>query len=1105
MADYDQELIDTYIEESREHLASIEEDLVELEKQGANRDDGLINKIFRAAHSIKGGAGFFEFKVIKELAHKLENVLDLIRSGHMVPNPEIVTILLRGFDRLSALIEDSGSSDSQDISEELVALIALADEYSQGQRLEKRIEKFSAPGSSRELEADSGELKRAQERGESIFLIRFDLIHDVHRLGKTPLDILHSLVSTGEILDSTIDFNMVGTLEDENSGDDVPFLVLFASPLSVRELSERHEIPQEGITLLRLATPVPSPGKTPAGTRASVPKSGDEPGPQGVTDPTALGAAKPTAKPADEPSSRTAFQEKGGFTVTQTQGQQGEPSMGAFAKEALEKKGPKTSAPAQSASVGTAENETVRVSVGVLDELMNLSGELVLVRNELTDGANRGVLTAVQAALQRMNAVTAGIQDAVTRSRMQGASTLFSRYQRTVRDLARDLGKQIELRVSGKETELDRSLIESLSDPLTHLVRNACDHGIELPEVRRAAGKAERGTITLSAAHEAGQVVIEVSDDGKGIDAETVGAKAVSMGLVTQERLALMSPKEKLYLITLPGLSTAKQVSDLSGRGVGMDVVKANVDRLGGRIDIDSQPGQGSRVRITLPLTLSIIPALIAGVGNERFALPQAAAAELLHIRAGDVQRRIERVGDRPVLVLRGEVLPLVRLADAIGMERVFEDPETGEPKPDRRQRVEDRRSASSDPERIRLAKKVEKWERSGDDRRFHASGDYRVIVVRASAFRYGVIVDELFDTTEIVVKPLGKHLKNLKEYSGATILGDGTIALIIDPAGLALTAGLTTAGESRDLEEAEESQGIDEAKSWLLFHNGETEQCAMSLEAVERVVRFDSSQIDFIGKDLFLRMDGGSLPVFSVASFTGLTPLSSSDASACVICHASGHRFGFLASPPVDSVAAEANLDDRSIRRAGLMGTAVIQGKTTVVIDPEGALSVLKPEWFSKPGAPGTPQAPRKEEAPRGAEAPIIVPTKTDSEAPLLVVAEDSDFFRTMITEILGTAGYRVEAAVDGLEALEKIRDLGGEAALVVTDVEMPRMDGRGLTQKIKEEFPAIPVIALTSLASEEDEKNLRNAGVQKYLVKLDRDELLGSIESILNAKERI
>jgi two-component system chemotaxis sensor kinase CheA len=737
---------------------------------------------------------------------------------------------------------------------------------------------------------------------------------------------------------------------------------------------------------------------------------------------------------------------------------------------------------------------------------MNLSGELVLVRNELADGANRGVLGAVQAALQRMNAVTAGIQDAVTRSRMQGASTLFSRYQRTVRDLARDLGKEIELRVSGKETELDRSLIESLSDPLTHLVRNACDHGIELPELRRTTGKAERGIITLSAAHEAGQVVIEVTDDGKGIDATAVGAKAVSMGLVTQERLALMSPKEKLYLITLPGLSTAKQVSDLSGRGVGMDVVKANVDHLGGRIDIDSQPGQGSKVRITLPLTLSIIPALIAGVGDERFALPQAAAAELLHIRAGDVQRRIERVGDRPVLVLRGEVLPLVRLADAIGMERIFEDPETGEPQADRRQRVEDRRSSSSDSERIGLAKKVEKWDRSGEDRRFHATGDYRVIVVRASAFRYGVIVDKLFDTTEIVVKPLGKHLKNLKEYSGATILGDGTIALIIDPAGLALTAGLTAAGESRSVEEAEADQGVDESKGWLLFHNGEMEQCAMSLESVERVVRVDSSQIDSIGKDLFLRFDGGSLPVFPVASFTGLTPLSSADASACVICHASGHRFGFLASPPVDSVAAEADLDDRSIRRTGLMGTAVIQGKTTVVIDPQGALSVLKPEWFSKTGLPGkAPQAPRKEEAPREAGPPIIEPAKTDSEAPLLVVAEDSDFFRTMITEILGTAGYRVQAAGDGQEALEKIRDLGGEAALVVTDVEMPRMDGRALTQKIRKEFPDLPVIALTSLASEEDEKTLRNAGVQRYLVKLDRDELLGSIESILNAKERI
>jgi two-component system chemotaxis sensor kinase CheA len=1052
MSDDNRELIDTYIEESREHLVSIEEDLVELERQGENRDEGLVNKIFRAAHSIKGGAGFFDFKIIKELAHKLENVLDLLRSGKMVPNPEVVTILLRGFDRLSSLIDAPEASESADVSDEMVALIGLASEYMPGSKKQAVVKKFSVPGTSRELEADETIVENALARGVSIFLLRFDLIHDVHRLGRTPLDVISSLLATGEIMDCAIDLLSVGTLDDETSGDDVPFLVLYATASSVREISKTQDIPLTGVTLLRLAAAVQSPAaEKPAEAPVPLRKPAVKMVQEDVPTPEPVPAIPQAAKP-DVPKRETT----------------------------------ESAVPAEQASVG--ENETVRVSVGVLDDLMNLSGELVLVRNELSDATLRASSSAAKAAVQRMNAVTVGIQDAVMRSRMQPAANLFSRFQRTVRDIARELGKDIDLRLSGKETELDRSLIETLSDPLTHLVRNACDHGIETVETRAKNGKVRRGVISLSAAHEAGQVVLEVTDDGQGIDADKIAAKAVAMGLITAERTALMTAKEKLYLITLPGLSTAKTVSDLSGRGVGMDVVKSNVDRLGGRIDVDSTLGKGTKVRITLPLTLSIIPALIAGVEEERFALPQAAAAELIHVRAGDAQRRIERMGDRPVLVLRGEVLPLVRLASAIGMERYFEDPQTGSVLPDRREKVEDRRSASSDAVQETMGGKSRMKDRTEDDRRFHAASDYRIIVVRASGFRYGVIVDRLFDTTEIVVKPLGRHLQGLKEYSGATILGDGTVSLIIDPAGLAIKAGLTTAGENRDVIQEEETI-LDEAQGWLLFRNGKVEQCAIPLEAVERVVMVRKGDLDAIGGDLFLRLGDKSIPAFSVSSFTGLTKLDPGSAEACILCHAADRYFGFLASPPVDSVAAVATMDDRSMRKPGVSGTAVIQGQTTVVIDPAGALAALKPEWFAR--APET----KRSVAPDTARAAPVPPP----DGPLLVVAEDSDFFRKMVSDILTEGGYRVREACDGHEALEMVRELGDEVALVVTDVEMPRLDGRELTLRLTDEFPGLPVIALTSLASENDERSLREAGARDYLIKLDRDALLGSVATIL------
>ncbi|HUX38479.1 MAG TPA: chemotaxis protein CheW, partial [Rectinemataceae bacterium] len=1016
---------------------------------------------------------FFDFNVIKDLAHKLENVLDLIRSGKMVPNPEVVTMLLRGFDRLSGLIDAPEASETADISDELVGLIGLASGFAGKASGRSKTRLFGAPGSSRKLEVDEERIAELLGEGMAIFLLRFDLIHDVHRLGKTPLSIIETLIEGGEILDSAIDILSVGTLDSDSPGDDVPYFMLYASAVSLREIVERLEIPLAGVTLLEMPTAgavASPPAPRPLASQASTPRA-----------PSAATTATPTPAPA---------------TAAVVAATPTEP-----AKAAVLPPTPAGQPPAQPGQ----ESETVRVSIGVLDDLMNLAGELVLVRNEVADAVGKANQGALQTAVQRMNSVTAGIQDAVMRSRMQPAANLFARYQRTVRDLARELGKDIDLRISGRETELDRSLIESLSDPLTHLVRNSCDHGIEEPARRLAAGKTARGFISLSAAHEAGQVVIEVEDDGKGIDAEAIAAKAAKMGLATPERVALMSRKEKLYLITLPGLSTAEKLSDLSGRGVGMDVVKANVDRLGGRIDIDSLPGKGTKIRISLPLTLSVIPALLAGVGEERFALPQAAAAELLHVRAGDVQRRIERVGDRPVLVLRGEVLPLVRLADAIGMERHYQDGEGK--KADRRERVEDRRSATGDASKAGPGAATNERDRSLEDRRFMADSDYRIIVVRASGFRYGVIVDRLFDTTEIVVKPLGRHLKGLKEYAGATILGDGGIALILDPAGLALKAGLTTAGEDRRVTE-EEEEALDTTRGWLLFHNGEAEQCAMPLEAVERVVRIARGDIDRIGDELYLRIDGGSLPVFSVASFTGLTRLDEDRAEACVLIRTAGRRFGFLATPPVDSVSADSELDDRSMRRQGVSGTAVIRGRTTVVIDPVGAIATLKPEWLARDGhnprieaSPGDP--PTQTDAGASPKGLTTARTAIDvaPDAPLIVVAEDSDFFRNMVRDILAETGYRVREARDGFEALEIVRDLAGEAAAVVTDVEMPRLDGRDLARKLAVEFPGLPIIALSSLASESDERSLREAGARDYLVKLDRDELLASVATYLNA----
>ena len=328
---------------------------------------------------------------------------------------------------------------------------------------------------------------------------------------------------------------------------------------------------------------------------------------------------------------------------------------------------------------------------------------------------------------------------------MQPVDSLFTKFPRLVRDLARDLGKEVQLKIEGGEVEIDKTILEGLSDPLTHMVRNAVDHGIEPAAERTAAGKPAAGTVILRASHQAGQVVIEIADDGKGLSVEKIASSSLAKGLVTREQLQAMSDRDKMALIFLPGVSTAQKVSDVSGRGVGMDVVKTNLDRLGGKIEIDSTPGRGSRFRIKLPLTLAIIPSLLVSDGGQRFAIPQVSVGELIRIPHEQIAQRTDRVGDAEVLNLRDRMVPLVHLADALG-----------EPRPEAGHRA------------------------------------LNVVLVDTGGFEYGLVVEELHDTVEIVVKPLGRHLKGMPEYAGATILGDGRVAVILDVAGLAARVALT-------------------------------------------------------------------------------------------------------------------------------------------------------------------------------------------------------------------------------------------------------------------------------------------------------------------------
>jgi two-component system chemotaxis sensor kinase CheA len=741
------------------------------------------------------------------------------------------------------------------------------------------------------------------------------------------------------------------------------------------------------------------------------------------------------------------------------------------------------------------EHETsLRVHVSLLDQLMTLAGELVLSRNQLLQSITSSDHRGSEIAGQRIDLITSELQEAIMLTRMQSIGNVFNKFPRVVRDLAQTLGKEIDLTLEGKDVELDKTIIEAIGDPLTHLVRNSVDHGIETPAVRRQAGKNATGQIYLKAYHEAGQVNIEITDDGKGLDGDKLASKAIQKGLINEDQAKLMSQREKTNLIFLPGFSTADKVTDVSGRGVGMDVVKTNLDQLGGIIDIDSEPGKGTTIRIKLPLTLAIIPCQIVLTGGERYAIPQVNLEELLRIPADQVQNRIERVGDADVVRLRGNLLPLIRLSDVIGVESQYIDPETGESKPNRRKSLTDRRSKRSPllangeaaPDEGSRADENGQPPRSGKDRRYHAESALNVVVVSTGAMKYGLVVDELNDSEEIVVKPLGRNLKSCKGYAGATIMGDGRVALILDVSNLAQMAGLTSIeGSSRAAEiaraEKEAVRANSDMQALLIFRSAENEQFAAPLNLVERIEKIKSTDIENLGGKRVIKYRGGSLPLFSIDEVAMVNPLADMENMLVIVFNVANREVGLLAMGPVDAQEVNLHIDGATLRQDGIMGSAIINDNTTLLVDIYEIVRALNPQWFEE----------------------IELAESDEGVAPTILFAEDSSFFRSQVKGSIEKEGFNVLEAEDGAIAWDLLVENADVVSLVVTDIEMPNMNGFELSEKIKSSpaFAHLPVIALTTLAGEEDIATGKKVGIDDYQIKLDREKLMNSIHGFLKA----
>jgi len=667
---------------------------------------------------------------------------------------------------------------------------------------------------------------------------------------------------------------------------------------------------------------------------------------------------------------------------------------------------------------------TVRVNVGVLDRLMNLMGELVLTRNQvlqLLKTATEGNANA-QASVQRLSLVTSEMQEEIMKTRMQPVARVFERIPRMVRDLCQSTGKRVSCQIDGTTTEIDKALVEAVRDPIMHIVRNAVDHGMENPEERSSSGKASRGILSVRASHEGGMVIIEIADDGRGMDPKRLREKAVEKGIISDVEAKRMSDRDALDLVFRPGFSTAAKVSDISGRGVGMDVVRTSVERAGGQVELDSVVGRGTKIRLKMPLTLAIIPALLVNVENQRFAIPQINLTELVYLDEDQSRTAIENVRGTPIYRLRGEVLPLVRLRDTLKLP----------------------------------------LERAN-------AGSVYIVVVSVGACRYGLVVDQIYDTEEIVIKPLHGRLKRISCYAGATVLGDGGLALILDVAGIAGRAGLNLAGK-KSAEEIHFNGG-EKTQTMLVFTAGGGGQCAVPLAMVARLEQVARTSIENAAGREVLQYRGGIMPIVRPESVVPIGTTNVVGEQQQLVVFDFGNPVGMAVERILDIVDVKLGQNTAASNAPSTLGQSVIFEKTTVLLDVYDIVRRLVPNFTR--------------------ERPLNTRRK-----PRVILADDSTAMRAAIGEFLRSRGLDVVDVPDGESVMKQLRS-GADVTFdaIITDHEMPGMSGLDVVTALRADANRTPIIVWSQHDNPDYRNQLLAAGANVYVNKLQREDLVAAL----------
>jgi two-component system chemotaxis sensor kinase CheA len=691
----------------------------------------------------------------------------------------------------------------------------------------------------------------------------------------------------------------------------------------------------------------------------------------------------------------------------------------------------KITAEAETAEGDRVANQSIRVNVDTLEHLMTMVSELVLTRNQLLEISRRNEENEFKVPLQRLSNVTAELQEGVMKTRMQPIGNAWQKLPRIVRDLSSELGKHIELEMHGADTELDRQVLDLIKDPLTHMVRNSADHGLESTAERVNAGKPEQGTIRLSAYHEGGHIIICIADNGRGLNTERIKAKAIANGLVTESDLDKMTEAQIHKFIFAPGFSTAAAVTSVSGRGVGMDVVRTNIDQIGGTIDVKSVAGEGTSVTVKIPLTLAIVSALIVEAAGDRFAIPQLAVVELVRARANS-EHRIERIKDTPVLRLRNKLLPLMHLKKLL--------------------KIDD--GTSSDPE------------------------NGFIVVTQVGSQTFGIVVDGVFHTEEIVVKPMSTKLRHIAMFSGNTILGDGAVIMIIDPNGIAQALGTSVAAQHEIADEnaSMRANAAEQLTSLLVFRAGSAQPKAVPLALITRLEEIATDKIEFSNGRHMVQYRDKLMPLVQMDGVT----VGTSGVQPILVFADDGRAMGLVVDEIIDIVEEKLHIEVAS-NRDGILGSAVIKGQATEVIDVGHFLPMAFADWFS-----------RREMRP-------------SSTAQSVLLVDDSAFFRNMLAPVLKAAGYRVRVATNAQEGLVALRS-GQEFDAVLTDIEMPDMNGFEFAETIRadQRLNAVPIIALSSMISPAAIERGRQAGFHDYVAKFDRPGLIAALKEQTAEVER-